>query len=141
MKGRKERWKLLKASQGVNLLCREGNSLLGHWKTEYILFCLSLAWRAGPLLSVLFILFLVNEHQLRPSKNRREQKETKEEDTPTGHRTKKGRQEKTEDYQPWKQVLEVGFCLLLSGRGRSRPINYSSSNGAPRCSKYQPWVS
>ena len=23
-------------------------------------------------------------------------------------------QEKTEDYQPWKQVLEVGFCLLLS---------------------------
>ena len=22
-------------SQGVNLLCREGNSLLGHWKTEY----------------------------------------------------------------------------------------------------------
>jgi hypothetical protein len=30
--------------------------------------------------SVLFILFLVNEHQLRPSKNRREQKETKEED-------------------------------------------------------------
>ena len=64
--------------------------------------------------SVLFILFLVNEHQLRPSKNRREQKENKEEDTPTGHRTKKGRQEKTEDYQPWKQVLEVGFCLLLS---------------------------
>jgi len=23
-------------------------------------------------------------------------------------------QEKTEDYQPWKQVLEVGFCLPMS---------------------------
>ena len=26
----------------------------------------------------------------------------------------KRRQEKTEDYQPWKQVLMVGFCLLSS---------------------------
>ena len=39
-------------SQGVNLLCREGNSLLGHWKTEtnlenlfprLVVFCLLLS--------------------------------------------------------------------------------------------------
>ena len=35
-------------------------------------------------------------------------------------------QEKTEDYQPWKQVLEVGFCLLLSGRGLALTSSFLS---------------
>ena len=61
--------------------------------------------------SVLFILFLVNEHQLRPSKNRREQKETKEEDTPTGQRIKAKKTNRKTNTNI-KYNLSSGFSVL-----------------------------